>query len=503
MARSSLATYYKKRDFGKTAEPKGKVARTGRQASFVVHKHAASHLHFDLRLEIDGVYKSWAVPKGPSLDPADKRLAMMVEDHPLEYGKFEGTIPKGQYGGGTVQLFDRGAFVPEGDALAALRAGKLKFLVDGERMKGGWTLVRLRMRKDEDRPGHHWLLIKERDEQAKRGKAADIASLDESVATGRSMDEIAQGDPPRKSRKAKGATKAAKVSPAKGGGVTLSSPDKVLWPHPGVTKADLRDYYVAVADRLMPFLVDRPLSIIRAPDGIQHECFFQRHAMVGMSRLIDTVKVKGEPKPYLVIRSAEALPALAQIAALELHPWGSTTADTERPDMLTFDLDPDKGLSFTDLRKAAFDMRDYLGRLGLGAFLKLTGGKGLHVVVPIKPTLEWDEAKAFARALVEVMAADKPDAYTTNVRKVKRRGRVFLDYLRNGKTATAVAAWSPRARDGAPIAVPISWNFIHNKRAIPRFTLDKVDAAFKAADGWKDYDTARRPLPSLDALKKL
>jgi bifunctional non-homologous end joining protein LigD len=215
------------------------------------------------------------------------------------------------------------------------------------------------------------------------------------------------------------------------------------------------------------------------------------------------VKVKGEPKPYLVIRSAEALPALAQIASLELHPWGSTTDDTERPDLLTFDLDPDQGLSFTDLRKAAFDMRDYLARLGLGAFLKVTGGKGLHVVVPIKPTLEWDEAKEFARSLVEVMAADKPDAYTTNIRKIKRQGRVFLDYLRNGKTATAVAAWSPRARDGAPIAVPISWEFIKNKRSVPRFTLDKAAAAFKAADEWKDYDKARRPLPSLDALKKL
>jgi len=503
MARSSLVPYRKKRDFKKTAEPEGKLGRAGAQASFVVQKHAASHLHFDLRLEIDGVYKSWAVPKGPSLDPRDKRLAMMVEDHPLQYGTFEGTIPKGEYGGGTVQLFDRGAFKPAGDPARGLREGKLKFAVAGERMKGGWTLVRLRARNEKDRPGHHWLLIKERDDFARSGPDADIAALDRSVATGRSMAEIAKGAARGSQRKPATKKKAAKIATARRSAVTLSSPGKVLWPHPDITKADLRDYYANAADRLMPFLANRPLSIIRAPDGIQHECFFQRHAMKGMSRLIDTVKVKGEAEPYLVIRSAEALPALAQIAALELHPWGSTTDDTERPDMLTFDLDPDKGLSFADLRQAAFDLRDYLERLGMGAFLKVTGGKGLHVVVPLKPRAQWDEARDFARALVEVMAADRPDAYTTNIRKVKRKGRVFLDYLRNGKTATAVAAWSPRAREGAPLAVPVSWDFIRKKRALPRFTLDKAATAFKAADRWEDYDQARRPLPSMDALKKL
>jgi bifunctional non-homologous end joining protein LigD len=283
--------------------------------------------------------------------------------------------------------------------------------------------------------------------------------------------------------------------------VTISNPDKLLWA--GVSKADLRNYYEAAADRLMRFIANRPLTIIRAPDGYKGEVFYQRHAMKGMSKLIGTVKVKGEPKPYLMITSAEALPALAQIAAVEIHPWASTAADLERPDYLTFDLDPDKGLGFADLRRAAFDMRDYLARLGLGAFLKVTGGKGLHVVVPLQPRAQWNETKEFARALVEVMAADRPDAYTVNIRKVRRKGRVFLDYLRNGRTATAVAAWSPRARDGAPLAVPIGWHDIERKRTLPRFTLDKASAAFKAADPWKDYEKCRRPLPSLDALKKL
>lgn len=285
--------------------------------------------------------------------------------------------------------------------------------------------------------------------------------------------------------------------------VKLTSPDKLLWPKPPISKADLRDYYEAAADRLMPFVANRPLTLIRAPDGVTREIFYQRHAMKGMSRLIGTVKVKGEPKPYLMIKSAEALPALAQIAAVEIHPWASTAENLERPDYLTFDLDPDQGLSFVDLRKAAFNLREALNRLGLGAFLKVTGGKGVHVVVPLKPQAEWEEAKAFARGLAEAMATMQPDAYTTNIRKARRKGRVFLDYLRNGRTATAVSAWSPRGRDGAPLAVPICWDDIERKRRLPRFTLDKASAAFKAADPWKDYEKARRPLPSLEALRKL
>ncbi len=285
--------------------------------------------------------------------------------------------------------------------------------------------------------------------------------------------------------------------------ITLSSPDKLLWPEPPLSKQDLRDYYEAVASRLMPFIAERPLSLIRAPDGIGGDVFFQRHAMKGMSKLIRTVKVRGERKPYLMVTDAEALPALAQIAAVELHPWASTADHLEQPDYLTFDLDPDKDLPFAALRDAAFDLRQVLQRLGLGAFLKLTGGKGLHVVVPLRPQAEWEEAKEFAHGVAEAMASMWPDAYTTNVRKRRRRGRIFIDYLRNGRTATAIAAWSPRARDGAPLAVPVGWKLIERKRTLPRFTLDKAAAAFKAADGWADYDRARQPLPSGDVLKKL
>lgn len=285
--------------------------------------------------------------------------------------------------------------------------------------------------------------------------------------------------------------------------IRLTSPDKLLWPRPPVSKQDLRDYYVAAAGRLMPFIAGRPLSLIRAPDGIGAEVFFQRHAMKGMSKLIRTVKIRGERKPYLMVTDADALPALAQIATVELHPWASTADHLEQPDYLTFDLDPDKGLSFVALRNAAFDLRAVLRRLELEAFLKLTGGKGLHVVVPLRPAAEWEQAKDFARGVAEAMAAMWPDSYTTNVRKARRQGRVFIDYLRNSRTATAVAAWSPRGRDGAPLAVPVAWSAIERKRVLPRFTLDKAAAAFRAADAWQDFDQARRKLPPAAVLEKL
>lgn len=198
MARGDLKQYWKKRDFGITAEPRGAVTKAAAKkkgevpfARFTVQKHDASRLHFDLRLEIDGVYKSWAVPKGPSLDPADKRLAVQVEDHPLDYGTFEGTIPAGQYGGGTVQLWDQGVFAALGDPLEGLRKGELKFATMGKRMKGGWVLVRLHPRPGERSGKPNWLLIKERDKEVRTGKAADIASIDKSVKTGRKMQQIA------------------------------------------------------------------------------------------------------------------------------------------------------------------------------------------------------------------------------------------------------------------------------------------------------------------------
>lgn len=837
MARRSLATYQRKRDFSKTAEPRGRQGKRD-QHRFVIQKHDASRLHFDFRLEHDGVLKSWAVPKGPSLDPADKRLAVQVEDHPIDYGSFEGTIPEGEYGGGTVQLWDRGHWHPveTDDVDRAFRKGKIAFELEGERLHGRWALVQMRGPRSGN--GKNWLLIKEKDRFVKTGRAANIAAIDESVESGRSLAEIAEGQsaewrsgkrvapttakkkvakkktaktkkkaarrkakskedeppgfiepqlaklwdtppeeegwaheikfdgyriqlriavgkvtawsrsgldwtkkfpeivaaaedlpdgiidgevcaladgdrpdfpllqaalqagdtagliyyafdllwsegrdlrkeryeerkrllqdylPPEKQQhliryvphftspgeslrqsacrmalegiiskqldapyrsgrsdiwvktKCKGrqefviggyslgtagksigallmgvydgralkyrgrvgtgfnaqvssvlakalqrlprkttpfiGTQPEKTSdviwvqpklvaeveyggwtgdgllrhaafkglredkPAKAvkgegkavakakipGGktqeakskVTLSNPDKKLWSKEKITKTDLAAYYARLAEPLLRFAGRRPLSIIRAPDGIEGEKFFQRHHNRGTSALIGKVKIRGEKQPYLAVEDAEGLRAMAQWGVLELHPWGSTVKDIEHPDQMIFDFDPDEAVPFSRIKQAAFAMRDQLEALGLVSFPKLTGGKGIHVVVPLKPQAGWKEVKAFTHALARQFEDADPEHFIAEARKAKRKGKIFVDYLRNDRTATAVACWSPRARPGAPIAVPITWSFLKKQSRLPVFTMKKLSAALKHLGDWDDFEASRRPL---------
>lgn len=848
---ASLQTYQKKRDFRATTEPRGRVGpKRKRGLRFVVQRHHATRLHYDFRLEHDGVYKSWAVAKGPSASPEDKRLAVEVEDHPLDYGEFEGVIPSG-YGAGVVQLFDRGEWIPEEgtDVEKALKAGKLKFHLKGERLDGGWTLVRMRPRNGEKR--NNWLLIKERDEAASDDPDAFIRE-ETSVKTGRTLDKIGtrlsggravaaevgdavwgrQGERkataaeaaagPKKSaaksasnrkaaampefvapqlarlaetppsgkgwlhemkfdgyriqtrveggkavlrsrnglnwtdrfpaiarqlrglpdcivdgeviavgsegvadfaglqealrqkktdelryfvfdllfldgddlravpleeRKARleellqqkpmpsvqlsehfdvpGATliesacrlkmegivskradapyrsgrgefwiKAkcrggqevviggwrgtgrfrsllvgvredgeltyagrvgtgfnatiandllrqlkplerkkspftagaapgrlpdvhwveprlvaevefatwtkdgllrqasfkglredkpaseitrelptakpevrgkgkAKAKPVTKAPPLLSKPDKVLWPatdeHDAVTKADLAAYYDLVAERLLPHAANRPVSLVRLPDGLEGQRFFQRHGMKGMD--LPTIKIAGDKQPYVTLESAEDLQALAQAAALELHPWGCRPNEPEIPDRLIFDLDPDEGLDFGDVVDAAKTLRGLLEALGATTFIKSTGGKGLHVLVPItgpkaKPP-SWDEAKSFTQSIAAALAHEEPERFVATMSKAKRKGRIFVDYLRNGRSATAVAAWSPRARPQATISYPIPWSAVTRRLDPKAFRMDKAKTLLARADPWKDFDNAAVSLADL------
>ncbi|MGE5537078.1 MAG: DNA ligase D [Gemmatimonas sp.] len=876
----ALATYRKKRDFGKTPEPQG--ARNVAGDIFVVQKHAATRLHYDFRLALDDTLKSWAVAKGPSLNPNDRRLAAHVEDHPMDYARFEGIIPKGQYGGGTVMVWDFGTWEPIGDARAGYRKGHLDFNLHGEKLRGRWHLVKMHGRSAEE-GRDYWLLIKGNDEEA-REQGDSILAQDRSVLSGRSMDEIAapaDGEPAvwqsnragrtdlpteaEKLRKARPtpSSRAAKPpaggkkaplpefvepelatlvdAPPKGGrwihevkldgyrvyarvdrgkctlltrsgldwtdkfpalartlarpgrvaaldgeivfldpngvsdfgglqdalsrgrtdevalfafdllhldgvdlrslplierkallkdfladagfdargrpavvysehfttdgrrflesacrmalegimskradapyrsgrsadwvkskcrqrqefviggftdrtnsprhvgalvlgyynsgrleyagkvgtgmdtaaqrniyrqlaarridhwpfaerppdrsGVTwvrpelvceiefhgwtrdgrirqgsfqglrldkqptdvvreqpahtaevvakssgvemakgkqsgrkraaatakpaarrkgdtddgalpaglprLTHPDRVLLPEQGLTKRQLADYYIAVADHMLPHVVDRPLTLIRCTQG-QARCFYQKHPVKGMSDAIRLfpIREKNKTEDYVVIDDLRGLIELVQFGSLELNPWGATTRHIENPDRLILDLDPDPSVSWEAVIAAMQEVREALETVGLESFPKTTGGKGLHVTIPIEPRHPWPVAKEFARTFAEFLARRAPDRYTTNMSKAARKGRIFIDYLRNDRGATAVAPYSTRARKGGAIATPISWREVTPKLDPSSFTAESVVARLKKprADPWDGFFDVRQRIDEL------
>ena len=860
----ALEEYRRKRDFRKTPEPAGTaaVAEKARNGlSFVIQKHAARRLHYDFRLELDGVLKSWAIPKGPSLDPGEKRLAVHVEDHPLEYGQFEGVIPEREYGGGTVLLWDRGTWVPaDTDPEAAYRKGSLKFALHGEKLHGNWALVRMGGKAASERR-ENWLLIKERDEAAAPHSGdAVVADNPLSVASGRSMDAIAEdrdwvwhsnrddgvkvpaqavpldrlagarkgampanlkpqlatlsekapegeewlheikydgyrllariergkvrlitrggldwtakfptlarrlgelplasalidgeivhletdgttsfsglqdtiasgqtdkltffafdllyrdgwdltavaiedrkaaladiispsaqgmlrysdhqigrgpeflhracgfslegiiskrrSDPyrpgrgrswlkvkcrnreefivvgfsdPDGAREGFGALllgyydpegqlryagrvgtgfnvaqltqlrrrleslardnapvglpkgvsrkgvhwveprlvaevefadwtadaivrqasfqglrddKTAKevvydqrsrataapaaqpetkptVQPKRSApqqpesaelersrdgsvvfeGVRLTHPERVLYPDTTLSKLDVARYYAAVSEWALPHLTHRLLTLVRTPGGPGGKTFYQKHIGIGMPNAIGRFDLaeEGSTETFPFVEDLPGLVALAQMDVLEIHPWGSQIDKLETPDRVTIDLDPDEGLAWQRVAEAAIDVRDALSRIGLQSFAKTTGGKGLHVVIPLTPKLDWDEVKAFAKWVADSFVAQRPDDFTANMAKRARQGRIYIDYLRNSRGATAVGAYSPRVRPGAPVSAPLSWEEVENGVRPQAFTVETMPRRLAAlrADPWAEMDKIRQSL---------
>ncbi|MDX6749058.1 DNA ligase D [Geminicoccaceae bacterium 1502E] len=829
-----MTEYRRKRDFRSTAEPEGTATGAGGAAlRFVVQKHAARRLHYDFRLELDGVLKSWAVTRGPSPDPADKRLAVHVEDHPLDYGKFEGVIPAGQYGGGTVMLWDRGTWEPEGDPRKGYDEGKLKFRLKGRRLKGGWTLVRMGGRAKAEKRDN-WLLIKEKDRAARPGEGdAAYQSFERSVASRRTMDGIAKaGDrvwkgadrdretrpaamPPRKpgrrrsdelsdfvapqlatlveaaprgeawlheikldgyrllcrieegkvrllsrngqdwtrrfpaiaeaarrlethaamldgeavalledgrpsfgalqrsleeerggeivffafdllhldgedlrrepleNRKqrleallggsrgpiryldhqagsgapflaaacemalegvvskrrdrpytsgrnrnwqkskcverqefaivgfthpkggGKGVGALALALRGKGGfryvgrvgtgfdaaaaaalrdrleaivvrdrpvedvpalqrrgvhwveprlvaeveyrawtdqgrlrhasyvglredkdagqvtgetaqpaepasrsggsgknvriaGVRLSNPAKVLWPRQGVTKLALAEYWQRVEPAILAHAARRPLTLVRCPEGRKRSCFYQKHATDGLPEALRRVAIaeKAGKADYLYATNLAGFVALAQMGVLEVHLWGAKVDRPERPDRVILDLDPDEGLGWERVVTAALSVRDRLEALGLESFVKTTGGKGLHVTVPILRRYGWDAVRDFAKGIATQLAKEEPERYTATMAKSARRGRIFIDWLRNARGSTAVAPYSPRAREGATVATPVSWGELEMGVEPAGFTVETVPGRLaQTGDPWSGIGRVRQGLP--------
>jgi bifunctional non-homologous end joining protein LigD len=799
--KNDLARYQDKRDFGRTPEPRGTPARArGRRLTYVIQKHDARRLHYDLRLEHDGVLKSWAVPKEPAAD-SERRLAVETEDHPLEYATFEGEIPEHQYGAGSVVLWDRGHWTPVGDADRGLAEGKLDFELHGERLRGRWTLVRMKGRS-ERKDQKSWLLIKrtdrerrpakksraeargdragalERTPEAKRralptrpipqlatlvreppsgeewihepkldgyrllcrvergevtlltrrgndwtdrfpdiaeaaaslpcraalldGEAVvfddsggtrfqrlqatigrrnadillvtfDLLHLDgwdvsgaplvarkgilsellagaprallysdhvvgegerffreacrlglEGMVSKRAADPYRGGrtrswlkvkcvqrqelvivgytepsgsraglgalllgaherpgeplryvgrvgtgftsesltelesrlsplerrtppvsNPPRGAaargvhwveprvvaevaftewteggvlrhpsfrgiredkapgdvavERAEEVAATGRVAPSKGAsaGVRLTNPDRVLFPEQGITKRQLADYWERVASVALPQLAQRPLTLVRCPEGHERQCFYQKHVGVAMPAVVPRVRVSEDEEPYAMVDAVPALIGLVQMGVLELHVWGSRADRLEQPDILVWDLDPSEELPWSEVVRAGLDLRERLAGLGLTAFARLTGGKGLHVVVPVVPGPEWSAVKRFAHAVVTEMVREEPRRFTASMSKNRRGGKIFIDHFRNARGATAIASYSPRARSGAPVALPIEWDELApDADEPPRYGLLAVPGliARRRRDPWGDMDAVRATL---------
>lgn len=816
-----LETYRKKRDFSATPEPRGKRGKSAGGNSYLIQKHAARRLHYDLRLEMDGVLKSWAVTRGPSLVPGEKRLAVHVEDHPLDYGDFEGTIPKGEYGGGTVILWDKGRWSPIGDARKGYAKGHLDFEIEGEKLHGRWHLVRL-ARKPRERT-ENWLLIKSDDAFARGEKDPDIVEeRPESVKTGRVIEEVAgeapgwssktgrierpedeRPGPPKKARKAgypgfidpalatlrpaaprgtkwlheikfdgyrvqahvrsgkaklftrsgldwsdrfgsaiasalarlpvetaivdgevvvdgpggasdfsalqadlgagrsdrlvfyafdllyhdgldlrasrlaerkavlaalmrsapgvlrysehfdedgeivlrhacrlslEGVVSKDRDAPYRSGrgkewikskcserqefvvagytpsstsrkaigslllgyydkdklihagrvgtgfsqqtavdlfkrldklrqasspfaarltadearqaqfvrpelvaevefrawtaegavrhasfrglredkaaqdvvlesapkapaeqaapAVRLTHPDRLYWKETGVTKQGLADYYSDVWRYAAPFIVNRPLALVRCPDGVGGQCFFQKHAWRGQAKEILKARDPEDKEPIIAIDDLPGLIGLVQGGVLEIHPWGSHLDDLDRPDFINMDLDPGPNVAWEEVIEAALEVRERLRAAGLESFVKTSGGKGLHVVAPLKPRADWNEVKAFAKGIADAMAADSPQRYVATVTKSKRIGKTLIDYLRNARGSTAVAPYSTRARPGAAVSMPLDWSELSAAIGPDYFTVENAlpRLAALAADPWADFWKAAAPL---------
>ena len=490
-----LEPYRERRRFERTPEPAGAATprRAGARPRYVIQKHAARNLHYDFRLEHEGVLWSWSVPKGPSLKPADRRLAVRTEDHPLDYADFEGVIPKGEYGGGTVMVWDTATWEPQGDAAEMMEKGHLTFALHGRKLTGRWHLVRTRPTGKRE----SWLLFKGRDEAA--SESADVLEVKpESVTSGRSLEQIGSARD-RVWHSNRGTGSPADILRQLPVGFAFTNLEKVLYPEIGLTKADLIAYYALVADWLLPHVAGRPLTLVRCPDGHTGSCFFQKHANAGVPDVVDRVEIReedGSVGTYMAIHDLAGLLAAPQLGALELHTWVSHVDDLERPDQMIFDVDPDEDLPFERVIETAQLLRQRLGDLGLESFVKTTGGKGLHVVAPVRPRHSWDEHKDFAYAVALSLEREAPARYTTNVRKAQRKGRIYLDYLRNGRGATAIAPYSTRRRAGAPVATPLAWSELESGIDPKKFDVFRVPKrlAKLGEDPWAGYSKLRQTI---------
>jgi bifunctional non-homologous end joining protein LigD len=478
-----------------------------------VHKHDATRLHYDLRLEIDGALASWSVPKGPSYDPAVRRLAVQTEDHPLEYGAFEGRIPDGEYGAGDSLLWDRGTWdtVPPGQGSAMRRKGHVHFRLEGEKLRGEWHLIRTTGPRGERRAmgedaaqgtKSQWLLFKAKD--GKEDPRYDVVEArPESVVSGR----VTTRGPERKGKlraprpspaRPPAAAAPAAVAPA-AESIALTHPERVLYPRDGIAKQDLADYYAKAAGPLLRALSGRPLVLVHWNEGIDRPSWFHQD-MGGGERgraepwmhLVATPSVgrggkAGKLVRHLIADSPAALRWLAQRSALELHCWHSREGSLGSPDWVVFDLDPAEGRGIEQAIPVAQVLQGMFEQLRLVSFPKTTGKRGLHLLVPLAPGHTYEDAQTFALRVAQTVAQQMPEV-TLERSRARRGGRLYLDCLQNGQGKTIVAPYSPRGVDGAPVSAPLRWSEVRpgldprvfNLRTMPA-RLEQVGDLFAPA----------------------
>ena len=511
-----LTSYRSKRNFGVTSEPAGSTPPPAAGHRFVVQRHRASSLHYDFRLEAGGVLLSWAVPKGPTLDASARRLAVHVEDHPLDYFDFEGVIPDGEYGGGDVIVWDWGSWelAEASDPLEAVEAGDLHFDVHGEKLSGRFALVR------RGPAGAHeqWMLIHKRDDHAVTGW--DPEQYPCSVKTGRTNDEVrsvpahtTSGASPRRAATAHERGPLDEL-PAKGGDLTVgehtvrvTNLDKVLFPSQhddrAVTKRDLIRHYVTVAPVILPYLAGRPINLHRYPDGVTKTGFWHKavpaHAPAWLHRWHNEDANPGETEFYAVLDTPAALAWAANFGAVELNAWTSTTDNPRQPTWAMFDIDPGEHTDFDDVLALARLHRTALAHLGMHACAKVTGKRGIQIWVPVANGYSFDQTRDWVERLSRTIGGLVPELVSWEWRKDRRNGRIRLDYTQNAINKTLVAPFSVRPAVGAPVSVPVTWDELDDPELRPdRWTIDTIGARLaKVGDPLAPLVGMQQQLPAL------
>jgi bifunctional non-homologous end joining protein LigD len=513
-----LETYRAKRDFSVTAEPAGSPAMTATEpeageARFVVQRHRARRLHYDFRLEVDGVLASWAVPKGPSLDPTSKQLAVHVEDHPIEYFDFEGVIPKGEYGGGDVIVWDWGTWrEPKGnDPAKAIEKGELHVELHGQKLAGRFMLIRT----DREQSGkEQWLLFHKNDEYAQPGWNPE--DHPQSVKTGRTNDDVAAAPEAmwRSDLPASQASIRLSWSPQQswepateeelshlealgsegrwtlqGRELKLTNLDKVLFPaREGggpVTKRDFIRYHAQIGPFMLPYLANRPVNLHRYPDGVDKPGFWHKevpsHAPEWLTKWRNEEADEGETECYAVVDSVPALVWMANFGAVELNPWTSQLPDVHRPTWALIDIDPGMNSSFDDVVLLARLYRTALEHLAVAAMPKVTGKRGIQVWVPIAPEYTFDQTRVWVEKVSRAVGQTVPELVSWEWQKDRRRGLARLDYTQNAINKTLVAPFSARPAAAAPVSVPITWEELEDTDLRPdRWTIRTVVDRVKA-----------------------